>query len=91
VPKLLDGTIKPEALGDMTSEALCPQATAAERADIAKRATQRVETKESTLFRCPHCGERRCSYQQVQRRSLDESPDYLCMCLSCNRRFNGRS
>lgn len=91
VAQLFDGTIAPAMLGDMTSKDLCPQATAAERAEIERRATQKVQLKESTLFRCPHCGERRCTYQEVQQRSLDEAPDYLCRCLSCNHRFKGRS
>jgi DNA-directed RNA polymerase subunit M/transcription elongation factor TFIIS len=83
--------LRPEDLGDMTEKELCPQATAAERAEIAKRSEQKVAEKESNLFRCPHCGARRCTYREVQRRSLDEAPDYLCYCLSCNRRFTGRS
>jgi len=91
VPRLFDGTVSPATLGDMTSKELCPQATAAERAEINKRAVQKVQMKESTLFRCPHCNERSCTYQEVQQRSLDEAPDYLCRCLSCNRRFKGRS
>ena len=88
-PRLFDGSISPAAVGDMTAKELCPQATVAERAEIAKRAVQKVQIKESTLFRCPHCQERRCTYQEVQRRSLDEAPDYLCLCRSCNRRFTG--
>jgi hypothetical protein len=90
VPKILAGAISPAALGDMSAKDLCPQATVAERAEIAKRVVQKVQMKESTLFRCPHCNERRCTYQEVQRRSLDEAPDYLCLCLSCDRRFTGR-
>ena len=82
--------LKPDALGDMTEAELCPQATVAERAEIAKRSEQKVTEKESNLFRCPHCGERRSTYREVQRRSLDEAPDYLCFCLSCRRRFTGR-
>jgi DNA-directed RNA polymerase subunit M/transcription elongation factor TFIIS len=56
------------------------------------RAEQKVAEKESNLFRCPHCGMRRCTYLEVQRRSLDEAPDYLCRCLNpqCGRRFTGR-
>ena len=88
-PRLFDGTISPGALGDMSAKDLCPQATVTERAEIARRAVQKVQIKESTLFSCTHCHERRCTYQEVQRRSLDEAPDYLCLCLSCNRRFTG--
>lgn len=89
--RLQNGTIMADTLGDMPARELCPEAMDVERAEIAKRATQKVKLKESSLFRCPHCGERRCTYQEVQRRSLDEAPDYLCLCLNCNRRFTGRS
>ena len=91
VPKLLEGAVPPESLGAMPTNELCPQATAAERAELAMRAVQKVDMKESALFLCPHCDQRRCTYQEVQRRSLDEAPDYLCRCLNCNRRFTGRS
>jgi len=93
VARLQSGGLAAETLGDMTEKELCPQATAAERAEIAKRSEQKVVEKESNLFRCPHCGERRSTYQEIQRRSLDEAPDYLCVCLNpkCRRRFTGRS
>jgi hypothetical protein len=91
-PRLLDASLTPEALGGMCERDLCPPATAAERAEIACRGAQRVEEKESNLFRCPHCRERRCTYREVQRRGLDEAPDYRCVCLNpvCRRRFAGR-
>jgi hypothetical protein len=91
VPRLLAGEVAPGVVGDLTEKFLCPKAVEVERAEIARRAVQKVEEKESSLFRCPHCGERRCVYRETQRRSLDEAPDYLCLCLSCNRRFTGRS
>jgi hypothetical protein len=89
---MLEGTLLPLSLGNMSEKDLCPQATAAERAEIAKRSNQKVEMKESILFRCPHCGERRSTYNEVQKRSLDEAPDYNCLCLNenCRRRFAGR-
>ena len=93
VPRLLSGGIAAEALGAMTEKELCQQATEKERLMIAKRSEQKVVEKESNLFRCPHCGERRSTYQEIQRRGLDESPDYLCICLNprCRHRFTGRS
>lgn len=91
--RLLNKELAPGSLGDMTEKELCPQATSAERAEIAKRSEQKVEEKESNLFRCPHCGERRSAYREVQRRCLDEPPDYLCVCLNvnCRHRFTGYS
>jgi DNA-directed RNA polymerase subunit M/transcription elongation factor TFIIS len=90
-PHILDGTIALSEIGNMTAKELCPQSSALEQAEINKRVIQKVQMKESSLFKCPNCNARRCTYQEVQRRSLDEAPDYLCLCLSCNRRFTGRS
>jgi DNA-directed RNA polymerase subunit M/transcription elongation factor TFIIS len=91
VTRILDGSITLDELGSAPTKDLCPQATANERALLSKRAAQHIEEKESNLFRCPHCGVRRCTYTQVQRRALDEAPDYECYCLGCNRGFKGRS
>lgn len=91
INKIIDKTIRPEDLGNMTSMDLCPSATIAEKDEIAKRVVQKVKLKESTLFQCPSCKERRCSYQEVQLRSLDEAPDYRCLCLNCNKQFTGHS
>lgn len=88
---IISGKILPSDLGSKSAVDLCPQATANEREDINNRNTQKIKMKESTLFRCPHCGDRKCSYREVQTRALDEAPDYMCLCLSCNRRFKGRS
>ncbi|HVE14268.1 MAG TPA: hypothetical protein VNI01_12790 [Elusimicrobiota bacterium] len=87
--RLLSGELRPEDTAGLAESALCPPALAAERAEIARRSEQRVQTKESAMFRCPHCGARRCTYQQVQRRSADEAPDFLCHCLGCERDFVG--
>jgi DNA-directed RNA polymerase subunit M/transcription elongation factor TFIIS len=88
--RLLSGELTPGALGEMSERDMCPPALAAERAEIASRSAQRIIEKESALFRCPHCNARRCSYIEVQRRSLDEAPDYICKCLACNHKFTGR-
>lgn len=93
VGRLLSLEVDPAVLGSMSEREICPAATARERNEIARRAGQHVEEQESNLFRCPHCGERRSKYREVQRRSLDEAPDYICMCLNpaCRHTFFGRS
>lgn len=90
-PRLLSGECDARAAGAMSARDLCPEASAAERRDIALRLEQRIDEKESNLFGCPYCGVRRCKYKEVQRRSLDEPPDYDCRCLACGRGFRGRS
>lgn len=91
--QIFDGVVRPDAVGAMSERELCPAASAAERDEIAARAAQRVDVKESSMFQCPHCRARRCTYQAVQRRALDEAADYVCVCLApgCGRRFTGRS
>jgi len=91
VANLLSGAISPENVGDRSARDICPLATAKERADILKRTEQKIEQKKSTLFKCPHCHERCCVYREVQRRCLDEPPDYPCLCLACGKRFVGRN
>lgn len=86
---LFNGDIKPNAVGSMTAAQLCPESGAFEREVIKNRSTQEVKFKESNLFRCPQCGERRCTYQEVQRRALDEAPDYICSCIECGHHFTG--
>ncbi len=82
--------LRPEDLGRLGSKELCPKSIREEAAEIERRVNQKVVEKESRLFSCPYCNERRCTYTEVQRRSLDEAPDYLCLCLCCRRRFTGK-
>lgn len=93
IDKLLIDIDFAKEIGKKTEKELCPQAMARERAEILARTSQKIEEKESIMFRCPHCGERRCTYQTVQRRALDEAPDYSCKCLNpaCMRRFTGKN
>jgi DNA-directed RNA polymerase subunit M/transcription elongation factor TFIIS len=79
--------LEPKDLGKISEKKLCPQASAAERNEIARRSEQKINTKSSNLFQCSHCGERNCDYKTVQTRSLDEAPDRHCLCLVCNHRF----
>lgn len=88
--RLLAGEAAVADPGRLSEKELCPQATATERAELARRAEQKVAEKESVLFRCPFCGVSRCTYREVQRRALDEAPDYVCFCLGCKRAFKGR-
>lgn len=86
---LAEGELTPEALGAMGERELCPAATADIRAEISVREQQRVEKKISTLFVCPGCGHRGCTYDMVQRRSLDEPATCVCYCLGCEKTFIG--
>lgn len=87
--RLLAGELAPAAAGRMSERELCPAATEAERAEIEARQGARVVERESNLFRCHACGARRCTYQCVQTRSLDEPATIFCKCLECGARFRG--
>jgi DNA-directed RNA polymerase subunit M/transcription elongation factor TFIIS len=87
----LQNSLDPTTVGELTANELCPAACATERAEINKRLEQKIERKISKLFKCHHCGARECTYREVQRRALDEAPDYICVCLKCGRGFQGRS
>jgi len=87
---ILDKTIDIKEIGFKSEKELCPKATQKERNEISIRSEQYVIEKESNLFRCPNCKERRVTYREVQLRALDEAPDYLCKCLNCKHRFKGK-
>lgn len=90
IQNIFDETIDIKEIGFKTEKELCPQATQKERDEIAIRSEQHVIEKESNLFKCPNCKERRVTYREVQLRALDEAPDYLCKCLNCKHRFKGK-
>jgi hypothetical protein len=79
------------AIGNMSERELCPDALRAEREEIARRACVGVVMKESTLYQCPYCHARKCTWISTQRRSLDEAADIKCTCLNCNKSFTGRN
>lgn len=87
--QILSKAVSIADIGRLSEREMCPPATERERAEIATRSAQHVVEKESTLFKCPHCHARRCTYYEKQVRSLDEPPDYFCICLACHRRFKG--
>jgi DNA-directed RNA polymerase subunit M/transcription elongation factor TFIIS len=88
--KILAGEWHPQALGAMTADQLCPQAGEAERSLIGRRSLQKVDEKVSSLFSCPQCRARRCTYRQVQIGAADEPSTFMCTCLSCGANFEGR-
>lgn len=86
---LAEGEVAPEALGALGERELCPAATADIRAELSVRSQQKIEKKVSHLFVCPGCGHRGCTYDMVQRRSLDEPATCVCFCLGCEKTFIG--
>lgn len=91
--KLFSGELTASDLCNKPVKELCPQYCEAEATEIARRREQKITLKVSTLFKCPFCKQNQCTYQEVQRRSLDEAPDYICQCLNpqCGRKFTGHT
>ncbi len=91
VSRILNNTILPKNIVNKHIDHICPAIFEGEHKTIDLRNNQTVEEKPSIMFKCPHCGERNCTYQTVQKRAADEAPDYKCFCLSCKKKFNGRN
>jgi DNA-directed RNA polymerase subunit M/transcription elongation factor TFIIS len=91
--RIKEGRINLKNIAFMTPYELCPESSQKERDSISIRLQQKIELKESSLFECPHCRTRRCSYKEVQKRALDEPASYICTCLNpdCGRQFSGRN
>lgn len=86
---IFNNVIDINKIGTISIKKLLPQSIKSEQDEINIRSEQRVIEKESNLFKCPSCKERRVSYREVQLRSIDEAPDYLCKCINCGHNFKG--
>ena len=42
---------------------------------------------ETDLLKCSKCGQRKCTYNQVQTRSADEPMTTFVLCLNCGKRW----
>jgi DNA-directed RNA polymerase subunit M/transcription elongation factor TFIIS len=86
---LLAGTMSAEEIGAADALTLNPSASEALRAELDTRSRQVVKQRVSTMFRCPKCGVKRCTYREAQTRSADEAQTILCRCLNCDTSFEG--
>lgn len=87
---LCAGRVRPAWVGGARESELCPEGAEAERREVEIREAQKVEVKHSSLYKCPTCGSKRCTYQMVQLRAADELQDVIVTCGDCKRRFRGR-
>jgi DNA-directed RNA polymerase subunit M/transcription elongation factor TFIIS len=90
VNKLIDGTIKPELVGTMSSSDMCPESFKKELDYYNIQIAQKIEVVEQIIFKCPRCKINRCTYQETQKRSADEASSMVCECLNCGLKFEGR-
>lgn len=89
VKKLVAGELSPEDIGSKEDTELCQEAIVSQINEINTRTNQKIQAKYSTMYKCPLCHARRCTYQEKQIRSSDESADIFCQCLVCGNRFKG--
>jgi DNA-directed RNA polymerase subunit M/transcription elongation factor TFIIS len=89
IEKLKANKITPEEIGSNEDTELCKESIMDEINEINTRNDQKIKAKYSTMYKCPVCKTRRCTYQEKQIRSADESASIFCTCLNCGNRFQG--
>lgn len=87
--QLLDGVADPLTLGCRSAMGLCPRAFEEEKSVIEIRSQQVVHLKTSSLWPCPQCHAKSCTYTEVQDRSADEPASIYCVCTKCGIQYKG--
>ncbi|XP_056172203.1 transcription elongation factor TFIIS-like [Syzygium oleosum] len=87
--KVLLGHVKPERLLKMTTEEMASDERQLQNQQIKEKALSKCELgaapKATTdQFKCDRCGERKCTYYQMQTRSADEPMTTYVTCVNCN-------
>lgn len=90
--RVLLGHVKPEKLVDMTAEEMASDDRKLANKQIQDKALFECErggpAKATTdQFRCGRCGQRKCTYYQLQTRSADEPMTTFVTCVNCNKHW----
>ncbi|XP_057971064.1 transcription elongation factor TFIIS-like [Malania oleifera] len=90
--KVLLGQVKPERLITMAPEEMASDQRQRENKQIKEKALFDCERggapKASTdQFKCGRCGQRKCTYYQLQTRSADEPMTTFVTCVNCNNHW----
>ncbi|XAR68702.1 hypothetical protein NMG60_11000049 [Bertholletia excelsa] len=90
--KVLLGEVKPERLINMTPEEMASDERQRENKQIKEKALFECERggppKATTdQFKCGRCGQRKCTYYQMQTRSADEPMTTFVTCVNCNNHW----
>ncbi|KAF8009798.1 hypothetical protein BT93_J0711 [Corymbia citriodora subsp. variegata] len=90
--KVLLGHVKPERLLNMTSEEMASDDRQLQNQQIKQKALFECELgaapKATTdQFKCGRCGQRKCTYYQMQTRSADEPMTTYVTCVNCNNHW----
>ncbi|XP_008788517.2 transcription elongation factor TFIIS-like [Phoenix dactylifera] len=90
--QVLLGLVKPEKLVEMTPEEMASDGRKLENKQIKEKALFECERggapKATTdQFKCGRCGQRKCTYYQMQTRSADEPMTTYVTCVNCNNHW----
>lgn len=90
--KVLLGHVKPERLLDMSTEEMASDERQLQNRQIKEKALFECELgaapKATTdQFKCGRCGQRKCTYYQMQTRSADEPMTTYVTCVNCNNHW----
>eukprot|EP00184_Porphyridium_aerugineum_P008654 CAMPEP_0184693756 /NCGR_PEP_ID=MMETSP0313-20130426/1913_1 /TAXON_ID=2792 /ORGANISM="Porphyridium aerugineum, Strain SAG 1380-2" /LENGTH=250 /DNA_ID=CAMNT_0027151919 /DNA_START=12 /DNA_END=764 /DNA_ORIENTATION=+ len=89
---ILDGSVLPAQLVDMTSDDLANEREKSKRAKINQEMIREAQpfnnmTASTDQFRCGKCRQRKCTYYQLQTRSADEPMTTFVTCVNCGNRW----
>lgn len=90
--RVLLGEIKPDKLIVMTAEEMASDQRRLENKQIKDKALfecERGQNPKATTdqFKCGKCGQRKCTYYQLQTRSADEPMTTFVTCVNCNNHW----
>ncbi|KAJ7571350.1 hypothetical protein O6H91_01G160500 [Diphasiastrum complanatum] len=90
--RVLLGDIKPDELMNMTAEDMASDERKLQNHTIKQKALFECErgmkqAASTDQFKCGKCGQRKCTYFQLQTRSADEPMTTFVTCVNCNNRW----
>ncbi|ONK67955.1 uncharacterized protein A4U43_C05F5590 [Asparagus officinalis] len=90
--RVLLGHVKPERIVDMTPEEMASDERKLANKQIKEKALfdcERGQAPKATTdqFKCGRCGQRKCTYYQLQTRSADEPMTTFVTCVNCNNHW----
>jgi DNA-directed RNA polymerase subunit M/transcription elongation factor TFIIS len=88
--KLIDGEITPEKMVEMDRKDFCPDKWEKIKDERRKEIKMVSENKEVTtdMYKCRKCGNKKCTYYQLQIRSIDEPMTTFITCIVCGKKWN---
>lgn len=81
--QIKDDNTSPYEIVNAPSHMLAPKHSAEIRNYLNRQSQQKIELKTSSYFQCKKCGERRTTYYEKQKRSLDEPATIFINCVNC--------